>query len=398
MRLGRLPEARKMFEEALVNFRDIGRKDATAVTLNNIAIVLRQQGDFEGSMARYEESLAIAREIGMKAQIANALGNMANLLLPRGDLARARKLYEEALTISREINDKTTTARNVGNLTLVLVRQGDLTTARKLSEEAVVLTREIGEKREVAYALKHLGNTLHHQGELVQAFTQLEEALKIAEAIQEKSLIAETHSGFGHVLLAQGKLAEAKTRYKEALAIREAAVKNGIADSKLDLAKVALEEGQFAESETLARQTVKTYEEFKEPDSIAAVHVVLARALAAQGKTRAAQEAFDIAVSNARATQDQFVRAAVATTGARLRATSKDAVAVAASLEALKKIVADATTMGLAEVQLDARLALGELERVGNRSAGLATIAAVQKDAAARGFGLIARNAAATLR
>jgi tetratricopeptide (TPR) repeat protein len=398
MRLGRLPEARKLFEEALVNFREVGRKDAASITLNNIAIVLRQQGDFDGAMAHYEESLAIAREIGMKAQVANALGNMANLLLPRGELARARKLYEDALTVSREIGDKTTTARNIGNLSLVLVRTGDVATARKLCEEAVVLTREIGEKREMAYALKHLGNALYHQGELALAVTQYEEALKIAEAIQEKSLIAEAHSGFGRVLLAQGKLADAKNRYGQALAIREAAVKNGIADSKLDLAKVALEEGRFEEAETLARQTVPTYLDFKEPDSIAQVHVVLARAVTGRGRTGAAQDALTIAASNSRATQDQLVRVAVATTTAQLSAASKNSAVIANSIDVLKKVIAETSNTGLIEAHLEARLALGELEKVGNRAAGLARIDAVQKEASAKGFGLIARNAATALR
>jgi tetratricopeptide (TPR) repeat protein len=398
MRLGRLPEARKMFEETLVSFREVGRKDAVAVVLNNIAIILRQQGDFEGSMARYEQSLAIAREIGMKAQVANALGNMANLLTPRGDLARARKLYEEALIISREINDKTTTARNIGNLSLVVVKQGDVGTARKLCEEAVVLTREIGEKREVAYALKHLGNALYHQGELAQAATQYEEALKVAQAIDEKSLIAETHSGFGRVRLAQGNLAEAARHYKEALTIRQAAVKNGVADSNLDLAKVAIEEGRFAEGETLARQTIETYRTFKEPDSLAAVHVVLARALLAQAKSAAAQDAINVAVDHSRNTQDQFVRAAVATTSARLHLASGNAGAIAKSVEALKKLVADATKLGLPELRLDADLALGQLEKIGNRSAGLARVAAVQKEASDKGFGLIARTAGGAMR
>ena len=63
-----------------------------AIVLNNLAIIQRQQGDFDDAMAYYEESLAISREIGSKVQMANTTGNMANLLSPRGDLARARTL------------------------------------------------------------------------------------------------------------------------------------------------------------------------------------------------------------------------------------------------------------------------------------------------------------------
>jgi tetratricopeptide (TPR) repeat protein/TolB-like protein len=396
MRLGRLPEARQMFEEALAKFREVGRKDAASITLNNIAIILRQQGDFTGAMAHYEESLAVAREIGMKAQVANALGNMANLLLPRGDLARVRQLYEEALTTSREISDKTTTARTMGNLSLVLVRQGDLAVARKLCEDAVALTREIGEKREIAYALKHLGNALHRHGELELAAAQYGEALKIAQAIQEKSLIAETMSAFGHVLFAQGKLPDAKERYQEALAIRETSVKGAVADSKLNLATVAIEEGRFVEGETLARQTLATYREFKEPDSIASAHLVLTRTLAAQGKTTAAREALAIASDNARMTQDQLVRADLAVVGALLQAGSSKVAAQ--SIQTLTGVIADTAKMGLLEQHFNARLALGQVDKVRDRNAGLARLTAVQNEAASKGFGLIARNAVAALR
>jgi tetratricopeptide (TPR) repeat protein/TolB-like protein len=399
MRLGRLPESRKLFEEALVTFREVDRKDGASVTLNNIGIILRQQGDFEGAMTRYEQSLAIAREIGMKAQIANTLGNMANLLSPRGDLARARKLYEEALAMSREIGDRTTVARTLGNLSGVLVRQGDVSTARTVCEEAVVLSREVGEKREVAYALKHLGNTLHHQGELTRAAAQYEEALTIARALDEKALLAETHSSIGHLRLAQGEIADAKLRYKDALAIRQAAVKGSIADSTLDLAAVAIEEGRHGEGEQLARQAVATYETLEEADSIAAAYVVLARALVAQAKSADAQAAIDRAVNSARATQDQIVRVDVATAAARVVAASRNAGAIATSIESLKTLVADVAKAGSIMLRLEASQALGELEKVGGSpSAGLARIAAVHKDATEKGFGLIARHAAAAMR
>jgi serine/threonine protein kinase/tetratricopeptide (TPR) repeat protein len=396
MRLGRLAEAQKLFEETLVSFRQVGRKDAMAIVLNNLAIIQRQQGDFDDAMAYYEQSLAISREIGSKAQMANTTGNMANLLSPRGDLARARTLYEEALAISREIGDKTTSARTLGNLSLVLVKQGEIPAAINACEQAVLLSREVGERREVAYALKHFGNALHHQGELTRAAAQYDEALTIARALDEKSLMAEAASGFGHVLFAQGRVAEAKSRYQEALAIRQAVVKNAVADTRLDLASVAMEEGRFTEAEGLARQTIAAYRDLKEPDSIAAASAVLARALLAQGKVAAARTAVESAVTSARGTQNQFVRVAVATTGARVHAASRDTARIATAAASLAQIVDDTSKTGSIESQLEARLALGQLEIArGNRSTGLAQIVTVQGDASAKGLGLIAKRALA---
>ena len=64
--------------------------------------------------------------------------------------------------------------------------------------------------------------------------------------------------------------------------------------------------------------------------------------------------------------------------------------------ESLAQIVDDTSNTGSIESQLEARLALGQLEIArGNRSTGLAQIAAVQEDASAKGLGLIARRALA---
>ena len=176
-------------------------------------------------------------------------------------------------------------------------------------------------------------------------------------------------------------------------------MKGSVADSTLDLAGVAIEEGRYGEGERLARQAVATYGTLEEADRIAAAYVVLARALVAQAKSTDAQAAIDRAVNSARATQDQIVRVDVATTAARVAAASRTARAIANSIESLTTLVADVAKTGSITLRLEASQALGELEKVGSSpSAGLARISAVHKDATEKGFGLIARHAAAAMR
>ena len=194
----------------------------------------------------------------------------------------------------------------------------------------MVLSCEVGETRS-RYA-EAPGQHLHHQGELTR--WRRSRRLYHQCAIDEKALLAETYSGFGHLRLAQGDIADEKRRYTDALAIRQASVKGSIADSTLDLAAVAIEEGRYGEGEQLARQAVATYGTLEEADSVAAAYVVLARALVAQAKSTGAQAAIDRAVNSARATQDQIVRVNVATTAARVAAASRNARAIASSIEA----------------------------------------------------------------
>jgi len=94
-----------MYERGLTVAREIGDQSLTAVLLNNIANVLRQQGSLAAALKTYEESLAISREIGDRSSVALTLNNMAIGLRVQGDLAGAKKRYLEALEIRRAIGD-----------------------------------------------------------------------------------------------------------------------------------------------------------------------------------------------------------------------------------------------------------------------------------------------------
>jgi hypothetical protein len=72
---------------------------------------------------------------------------------------------------------------------------------------------------------------------------------------------------------------------------------------------------------------------------------------------------------------------------------------VAKAAKALKDAAADATKEGLTGLLLQARLALGQVEVThGDRASGRSRLVAVQKEAAAQGFMLVARQASAALR
>ena len=73
----------------------------TAVSLNNLAYLLKAQGDYVGAQPLYERALAI-REKTLGAEhpdTAQSLNNLARLLQAQGDYARTRPLYERALAI-----------------------------------------------------------------------------------------------------------------------------------------------------------------------------------------------------------------------------------------------------------------------------------------------------------
>jgi hypothetical protein len=80
------------------------------------------------------------------------------------------------------------------------------------------------------------------------------------------------------------------------------------------------------------------------------------------------------------------------------RAASGGAADVAEALQSLEAALAEATNAGFLPFQLEARLALGEIELAsGKAEQGRTRLQALEREASARGYALIARKAARAL-
>jgi tetratricopeptide (TPR) repeat protein len=113
MRAGEYFYGRAAYSQAAPLFRDalairekaLGSEHPhTAASLNNLALLLKAQGDFAGARPLYERALAI-REKALGPEhpnTAQSLNNLALLLKAEGDFAGARPLYERALAIDEK--------------------------------------------------------------------------------------------------------------------------------------------------------------------------------------------------------------------------------------------------------------------------------------------------------
>jgi tetratricopeptide (TPR) repeat protein len=102
----------------------------TAQSLNNLAFLLKDQGDLAGARPLYERALAIFEKVfgSEHPHTATSLNNLASLLQDQGDLAGARPLYERALAIREKVlgPEHPNTATSFDNLASLLRDQGDL--------------------------------------------------------------------------------------------------------------------------------------------------------------------------------------------------------------------------------------------------------------------------------
>jgi tetratricopeptide (TPR) repeat protein len=192
--------------------------------------------------------------------------------------------------------------------------------------------------------------------------------------------------------MVEGKLGDARKAFEEALEIRNGLdQKARAAGSRLDLTLLLLEEGRPGDAANLARGTIEVFRNSRGVEDEAVAHALVARGELAQGRTDEATAAVDRAVALLPRMETRSRALMVRIFAAQVTGSAGD---TRESLRSLASVLAEASRIGLVGIVFEARLALGEMEvAAGRRVTGLARLAALKKDADARGFALIARKA-----
>jgi tetratricopeptide (TPR) repeat protein len=240
------------------------------------------------------------------------------------------------------------------NLAEVQLKQGDLAGAESHCRASLAGSRALGDRRLSAYALFDLGEALVERGDLDGARSAHAEALTIRQELGEKTTSAE---------------------------------------SGLALARVTLEEGRAAHAAEELRRLLPAFEAADSVADQALARAMLSRALFAAGQEREAEEHAARAVRLVEASERPDLRLAVLVASAGARSGSDREVRAR-----LEEARGEAHRIGLVGLELEARLARAEIDaRRGDRGAG-AALRGIEKDARTRGFGLLARRAAASLK
>jgi eukaryotic-like serine/threonine-protein kinase len=384
----------QMNEQALEVCRTIGNRRCMSDALNSIGVINKDKANFAAAQQAYEQSLALRREVGDRSGEAVGLNNIGVLLYQQDKLAAARKMYEQALGISREIGEKRGTVRALTNLGIVLKDQGELAQARKVQKESLAIRRGIGDKVGTAIALNNLAEVLLAQGDLAAAQKCVEEQADLDQQAGNQRGLGYVRFLQGRLFVAQGKLAEARKAQEEALAIRtKMGEKTTTEDSRLALGVVSIEEGRAADAEAPAREIRDQAHAGKEPQVEITAETVLARSLLALGRPADAKVEIGRAEELTHSMEDRLEPIEVGIVSARIQSAIKASPEQTRRLAAL---VAQSRKYGCMECELEARLALGEIEMgSGHAASGKTRLAQLEKDATERGFLLIATKARA---
>ena len=318
--------------------------------------------------------------------------DLAALYYLRGDLAASAKMFQEAVKKFRQVGNRDGVATALSNFADTRFSQGDLIEARKLLEESIPEYQAVDDKEGVVLNLDSLGDIWRQNGELDKADSAYQQAEVIARRIEDKNATAYVLSGMGDVALDRGDLMLARKRYEEALALRDqAGEKQTAAETRVSLAKLAIEEGHYLDAETSARSSKQNFHQEQQADDELGASIVLIDSLLAQRKQGDAQKETEAAQRMGKESQNRFLRAQFELLSGRVLLKSEHPESASSLLQGVNR---DSKRYGFVGLEFAAELALAELAtKTKHGPQAQIELHALQKSAASKGFGLIARKA-----
>jgi eukaryotic-like serine/threonine-protein kinase len=394
--LGETARAAAAYKYAETEYAAAGDKSGATRAMSGAARIRLMSGDMEGARSVWRRALAIYEELGNQQGVAGDLDCLGVVSYWAGDISGSKLLYERSLAVYTTIGNRRGTAHELSNIADAMSTLGEFEGALANWQKAIAIERELGNKRALARNLHDVGDALLAEGELSEAEKRYAEETVIWQETGDRDGYSDALYGLATVLWAKGDLEGAQQKMMEDRRIKAEISEQTYADnSTVNLARLAIDRGKPQEAEQLAREALESFRRQKNSDMQATALEVLARAHLAQGKVADAEKAVNEALALTGKTQVFYVLQRLGITAALVRAASGRRADVNEALKSLEAVLSQAKKTGFVASQFEARLAMGEIGmKSGSEGVSRAGLDALERDAKAKGFGLIARQAA----
>jgi DNA-binding winged helix-turn-helix (wHTH) protein/tetratricopeptide (TPR) repeat protein len=385
----------------------VGDRRGEAETTRCLADIVSTT-DVKSAISLYQHSLALEEEIGHLSGQASVWTQLGTLYGSQGDHVLSQQMYEKAIRIFQQQDNKTELAGVTLNVANQLTAQGRLEEADRMYREVLDSAGKIGNKYIAALAQDNIGINQAREGNLDAALSFLREGRNRFNELGNKDFDVALTRTLGELAMLQGDYEHARRYYQEAISLPQASQqKLQAAETELDLDELDLEEGHNARRlEPSIRRVLEVFRRGTDlsgnnsADDQASSLILLARCLQADGEFSNASATAQQAVKmSARAELDVRLRIAVAAARVDFAASTKAPANSASASEIstrLRGIMAEARKLRYPMIELEAQLALGEIEMesgaVDNGRSLLQTVAA---EASRRHYSQIARKAKA---
>ena len=223
-----------------------GNSHLKGLTLNNLAILKRMNGEFLASKKMSEKALSFPGSTAViKASIYNNLGACSRSL---GAFEQAVKYYLNALKVYEKQNNPKKIGTVDNNIGLVFSDLEQFEKAKSYHKKALRAFVKINDKKGLSESYNNLAIALASQDSLAKAGDFFRKSLRIEEGLKDKKGIAESLNNVGGVHYYLQQIDSALYYFKKSAAI-ERSLKNfsGVAQSYNNIAMVYIENKRLKE-------------------------------------------------------------------------------------------------------------------------------------------------------
>lgn len=204
-------------------FAELGITAWSVYVSYRLGWLARERGDGITARRLMEESVAHFRELGDADRVAEVLITLVEVAVMQEDVVGAAAFLEEGLTVIRALGRKDVVVpwalNHAGHVAQL---RGEYVTARQLHAESLQLFAEFGTQHPgIAWAHQGLGETALAEGNSPLATTHLTDSLLGFRGLGDRMGIAWCLAGFGAVAALDGKAERAARLWGAAEALRQ---------------------------------------------------------------------------------------------------------------------------------------------------------------------------------
>jgi len=175
--LGEVADSDRHLQEAFQSFTRAGDQASAARTLNGMAQLLMQQGEYLRALDREKEALRLRLALGDQDAIAHSEDTIASIYSRLGEYDLAQRHCRRSLDLSRETGARLLEADALTTLGFVSLALGDHKRAIASYMEVLAIYRQAGENTSIATALTGLGDAQQAAGDSIAARASWQQAL-----------------------------------------------------------------------------------------------------------------------------------------------------------------------------------------------------------------------------
>ncbi len=206
---------------ALSSARAIGDQHGEAWVLNNIGMVLSQQGA-EDALSYLEQAMELHRQRGDRSGQAQVANNIAYDFQLRGMVGHAVTALHDALELNRRAGNRYGEGVALCNLGDAYLEMGRFADSIACEEQALPLARQMGSTRLEAYVLHTLGRAHLESGHMDEGAGLLQQALAIHSVDGDKAAQAMALQHIGEAQLSTGQPDVARQSWERAIRLQQA--------------------------------------------------------------------------------------------------------------------------------------------------------------------------------